>query len=381
MSLPMMGHADSCLRIDLDAIITNWRYIDSLSSATTTTAAMVKANGYGLGAKAVATALARAGCSEFFVASLGEAIDLRQHLDEGGYERLHIMTLHGCHLNQLDDYVAFRITPVLNDLEQLSRWRLFSQQRQKTGPKTGHGRLPAILHIDTGMTRLGLDADQADWLIQNKAALDGLDCRYIMSHLSSAEVTGDPTNAAQLAAFNELRSWFPGMPASLANSAGSMLSSDFHFQMTRPGSALFGVHPGDIPTGKLAPVVRWQARIMQVRRAKAGDRVGYGGTHQLGRDSTIATIGVGYADGYNRMLGGKAHVLIGSQTEPVVGKVSMDSMTVDVTDVDAAHLRPGTVELLYDGYDLSHMAGDAKTISYEILTKLGTRPKRHYLNS
>ena len=381
MSLPMMGHADSCLRIDLDAIITNWRYIDSLSSATTTTAAMVKANGYGLGAKAVATALARAGCSEFFVASLGEAIDLRQHLDEGGYERLHIMTLHGCHLNQLDDYAAFRITPVLNDLEQLSRWRLFSQQRQKTGPKTGHGRLPAILHIDTGMTRLGLDADQADWLIQNKAALDGLDCRYIMSHLSSAEVTGDPTNAAQLAAFNELRSWFPGMPASLANSAGSMLSSDFHFQMTRPGSALYGVHPGDIPTGKLAPVVRWQARIMQVRRAKAGDRVGYGGTHQLGRDSTIATIGVGYADGYNRMLGGKAHVLIGSQTAPVVGKVSMDSMTVDVTDVDAAHLRPGTVELLYDGYDLSHMAGDAKTISYEILTKLGTRPKRHYLNS
>lgn len=381
MSLPMMGHADSCLRIDLDAIITNWRYIDSLSSATTTTAAMVKANGYGLGAKAVATALARAGCSEFFVASLGEAIDLRQHLDEGGYERLHIMTLHGCHLNQLDDYAAFRITPVLNDLEQLSRWRLFSQQRQKTGSKTGHGRLPAMLHIDTGMTRLGLDADQADWLIQNKAALDGLDCRYIMSHLSSAEVTGDPTNAAQLAAFNELRSWFPGMPASLANSAGSMLSSDFHFQMTRPGSALYGVYPGDIPTGKLAPVVRWQARIMQVRRAKAGDRVGYGGTHQLGRDSTIATIGVGYADGYNRMLGGKAHVLIGSQTAPVVGKVSMDSMTVDVTDVDAAHLRPGTVELLYDGYDLSHMAGDAKTISYEILTKLGTRPKRHYLNS
>ena len=377
MSLPMMGHADSCLRIDLDAIITNWRYIDSLSSATTTTAAMVKANGYGLGAKAVATALASAGCSEFFVASLGEAIDLRQHLDEGGYERLHIMTLHGCHLNQLDDYAAFRITPVLNDLEQLSRWRLFSQQRQKTGS----GRLRAMLHIDTGMTRLGLDADQADWLIQNKAALDGLDCRYIMSHLSSAEVTGDPTNAAQLAAFNELRSWFPGMPASLANSAGSMLSPDFHFQMTRPGIALYGVHPGDIPTGKLAPVVRWQARIIQVRRAKAGDRVGYGGTHQLGRDSTIATIGVGYADGYSGMLGGKAQVLIGSQTAPVVGEVSMDSMTVDATDVDAAHLRPGTIELLHDGYDLSHIAGDAETISYEILTKLGTRPKRHYLNS
>ena len=377
MSPPVMGHADSCLRIDLDAIVTNWRYIDSLSSAATTTAAMVKANGYGLGAKEVAAALARAGCTEFFVANLDEAIELRRHLDEGGYEPLHIMTLHGCHLDQLDDYVAFRITPVLNDLEQLSLWRLFSQQRIESGP----GRLPAMLHIDTGMTRLGLDTDQADWLIQNKAALDGLDCRYIMSHLSSAEVTGDPTNAAQLTAFNELRSWFPGMPASLANSAGSMLSPDFHFQMTRPGSALYGVYPGDIPTGKLAPVVRWQARIMQVRHAKAGDRVGYGGTHQLGRDSTIATIGAGYADGYNRMLGGKAQVLIGSQTAPVIGEVSMDSMTVDVTNVDTTHLRPGTVELLHNSYDLSHMAGDAETISYEILTKLGARPKRHYLNS
>ena len=381
MSLPMMGHADSCLRIDLNAIIINWRYIDSLSSAATTTAAMVKANGYGLGAKEVATALARAGCTEFFVANLGEAIELRQYLDEGDYQQIHIMSLHGCHMNQLEDYAAFQITPVLNDLEQLSRWRLFSQQRRKTDSKTRPKRLPAMLHIDTGMTRLGLDADQTDWLTQNKAALDGLDCRYIMSHLSSAEVIGDPTNAKQLAAFNELRSRFPGMPASLANSAGSMLSPDFHFQMTRPGIALYGVHPADLPTDKLVPTVRWQARIIQVRSAKAGDRVGYGGTHQLDRDSTIATIGVGYADGYNRKLGDKARVLIGSQTAPVIGRVSMDSITVDVTDVDSTHLRLGTVELLYDGYDLSHMAGDAGTISYEILTKLGTRPKRHYRNS
>ena len=381
MSLPMMGHADSCLQINLGAIIANWRYLDSLSSAATTTAAMVKANGYGLGAKEVATALARAECTEFFVANLGEAIELRQHLDEGGYERLHIMTLHGCHLDQLDDFAAFRITPVLNDLEQLTRWRVFSQQRANTGPQAGPDRFPAMLHIDTGMTRLGFDADQTDWLIQNKTALDGLDCRYIMSHLVSAEITDDPRNAAQLAAFNELRSWFPGMPASLANSAGSMLSPDFHFQMTRPGIALYGAHPADHPTDKLAPAVSWQARIMQVRGAKAGDRVGYGGTHQLDRDSKIATIGVGYADGYNRKLGGKARVLIGDQTAPVIGRVSMDSITVDVTDVDAAHLRPGTVELLHDGYDLSQMAGDAETISYEILTKLGTRPKRHYQNT
>ena len=377
----MMGHADSCLQINLEAIIANWRYLDSLSSATTKTAAMVKANGYGLGAKEVAAALAGAGCNAFFVANLGEAIDLRQHLDADGYKRLHIMTLHGCHPDQLDDFATFRITPVLNDLEQLTRWRVFSQQRPNTGPQAGPDRLPAMLHIDTGMTRLGFDADQTDWLIQNKTALDGIDCRYIMSHLVSAEITGDPNNAAQLAAFNALRNWFPGMPASLANSAGSMRSPDFHFQLTRPGIALYGAHPADHPTNKLAPTVSWQARIVQVRSAKAGDRVGYGGTHQLDRNSTIATIGVGYADGYNRKLGGKARVLIGTQTAPVIGRVSMDSITVDVTDIDSMHLRPGTVKLLYDGYDLSQMAGDAETISYEILTKLGTRLKRHYQNT
>ena len=373
MSLLAMGHADSCLSIDLGAIVANWHYIDSLSSATTTTAAMVKANGYGLGANHVAGALAQAGCNEFFVANLGEAIALRKHLDDLGYNQSHIMTLHGCHLDQLDDHDAFRITPVLNDLEQLSRWRMFSQRQSD--------RLPAMLHIDTGMTRLGFDTDQIDWLIENKSALDAVDCRYVMSHLVSAEIADDPTNARQLDAFHEVRRWFAGMPASLANSAGSLLSTAYHFQMTRPGIALYGAHPADLPTDRLTRVVTWQARIVQLRHAKAGDRVGYGGTYLLDRDSRIATIGVGYADGYNRKLGGKATVLIGTQTAPVIGRVSMDSITVDVTDIDPAHLRHGTVELLHDGYDLSRMAGDADTIAYEILTRLGTRPARHYLNS
>ena len=231
------------------------------------------------------------------------------------------------------------------------------------------------------MTRLGFDADQIDWLIENKSALDGLDCRYLMSHLVSAEVADDPTNALQLAAFNEWRRWFPRMPASLANSAGSMLSPDYHFQMTRPGIALYGADPADQPTDKLMRVVTWQARIIQLRQAKAGERVGYGGTHLLDRPSRIATIGVGYADGYNRKLCGKASVLIGPQTAPVIGRVSMDSITVDVTDIDPAHLQRGFVELLHDDYDLSRMARDAETIAYEILTRLGTRPSRHYQNS
>ena len=160
------------------------------------------------------------------------------------------------------------------------------------------------------------------------------------------------------------------MPASLANSAGSLLSTGVHFQMTRPGMRFMGRIRRTCRTDRLTRVVTWQARILQLRHAKAGDRVGYGGTYSSDRDLRIATIGVGYADGYNRKLGGKATVLIGTQTAPVIGRVSMDSITVDVTDIDPAHLQHGSVELLHDDYDLSRMAGDADTIAYEILTGL-----------
>ena len=207
MPLSVMGLADSCLIIDLGAIKSNWRYIESLSSAATKTAAMVKANGYGLGAVNVAEALAQAGCTEFFVANIGEAIAVRQHLDGLGYKQCHIMTLHGCHIDQLEDHATFQITPVLNDLEQLSRWSRFSQRQSN--------KLPALLHIDTGMTRLGFDTDQINWLIENKSALDGVNCRYVMSHLVSAEISNDPINATQLNAFNEVQRRFAGIPASL----------------------------------------------------------------------------------------------------------------------------------------------------------------------
>ena len=373
MSLSAKGHTDSCLSIDLGAIVANWRYVDSLSSSATATAAVVKANGYGLGANHVAGALAQAGCTEFFVANLGEAIALRQHLDDLGCKQSSIMTLHGCQHDQLQDHATFRITPVLNDLEQLLQWRMFSQRQSDT--------LPVMLHFDTGMTRLGFDTEQIDWLVENKSALDGINCRYLMSHLVSAEIATDPANARQLDTFNKIRRWFAGIPASLANSAGSLLSAAYHFQMTRPGIALYGAHPAGIPVDELTQVVTWQARIVQLRYAKSGDRVGYGGTHLLERNSRIATIGVGYADGYNRKLGGKATVLIGSQTAPVIGRVSMDSITVDVTDIDPEHLQNVSVELIHDGYNLSRMAIDADTIAYEILTRLGARPARHYQNS
>ena len=364
------GNADSAITIDLDAIIANWRYIDGLSAPTTKTAAVVKANGYGLGSCAVATALAQAGCELFFVASLKEAIELRTVFQQTGHDDLPIMVLHGVQRGQEADFMAHHLEPVLNDLEQISRWRLYAAKTVTT--------LPGLLHFDTGMNRLGLDADQADWLIQNREALNGLKLTYVMSHLVSGELIDDPINARQLDSFNKLRRSFSTIPASIANSAGSLLGSDYHFSMTRPGIALYGIHPFEDLDSPLQPVFDWHARILQIHNAAAGDKVGYGGTYQLDRDSQIATLGVGYADGYRRQLGGVATVSIGGRPAPVIGRVSMDSITIDVTGFDQESLRTGTASLVHADYRVEKMANDVGTIPYEIMASLGHRAERHY---
>jgi alanine racemase len=364
------GNADNAITIDLDAIIANWRYIDGLSASTTQTAAVVKANGYGLGSCMVATALARAGCELFFVASLAEAIELRAEFRQTGHCDLSIMVLHGIQRGQEKDFTAHRLEPVLNDLEQISRWQLYASKTGKT--------LRALLHFDTGMTRLGLDNDQANWLIQNRQALNGMEISYLISHLVSGELINDPVNVRQLASFNKFRRSFSTIPCSLANSAGSFLGSDYHFSMTRPGIALYGIHPFEDRDSPLQPAFDWQARILQIRNAAAGDTVGYGGTYKLNRDSLIATLGVGYADGYRRQLGGMASVSIGGQLAPVIGRVSMDSITVDVTGFDQTSLRTGTASLVHANYRVEKMASDIGTIPYEIMTSLGHRAERHY---
>lgn len=375
--LKKFGMADNCLDIDLGAITHNWLYLDNISPKSTVTAAMIKANGYGLGANPVGEALYKAGCRHFFVANLDEAVSFRSHLNNSNITDAQIMVLHGCHRGQEHDLRAYGLTPVLNDLEQLSRWRLFAQNANET--------YPALLHLDTGMTRLGFDPDQTDWLIENKQALNDLDITYVMSHLVSSEIATDPVNNTQKILFNEYRSFFSGMKASLANSGGIFLGEDFHYQMTRPGIAIYGVHPSGEDNrieepASLKPTVAWHGRIIQVRSAPAGATVGYGGTHQLSRPSRIATVGVGYADGYHRSLSNKACVNILGQLAPVIGRVSMDSITIDVTDIPAdIMLKAETAALLSDLYNIDNMAHDAGTIPYEILTGISNRATRHYI--
>ena len=377
------GQADSLITIDLDAIVHNWRTLDSLSNSRTETAAVVKADGYGLGAAMVASPLAAAGCRTFFVMSLSEAVALRTALTGDGFSDCRILTLSGIHHGQLDDYATHCITPVINNIDQF-------QYLAASGQHSGQ-QVAAALHIDTGMTRLGLDRDEVAWLCaayeSDESSIRGVAPCLLMSHLSASEDLHDAASARQLDDFTALRDRLPGMPASLANSGGSFLGEPFHFDLTRPGIALYGLHPaGADMTGpqpdeanSLKPAVTWQARILQHRRASAGDAVGYNGTHMVTRDSRIATLGVGYADGYPRSLGNRAKVEIGGQMAPVVGRVSMDSITVDVTDIEEAVVdSAGYAMLLGNRYPLAAMARDAGTIGYEILTQLGRRPARRF---
>ena len=379
-----LGNADSLITIDIGAIAANWLYLDSLSPGTTETAAVVKADAYGLGAAMIAPPLAGVGCRSFFVMSLAEAVSLRKALTNKGFRDARIFALGGCHHGQEGDFAANGVIPVINSLPQLERWREWALE-SKT-------RLPAALHIDTAMTRLGLDADEVarlnDQLQIDGQWLDAVDLCCVMSHLAAGEDTADPTNDRQLADFTELAIAFAGVPLSLANSGGALRGGGFHMALTRPGIALYGLHPaGHEAAGeqidqaaKLQPAVTWQARILQRRTARAGDRVGYNGTHRLERDSRIVTLGVGYADGYPRALGNRASVEIAGETAPVVGRVSMDSITVDVTDI--AESRIAAVDhaiVLGSRYDLAGMARDAGTIGYEILTQLGRRPARRHI--
>ena len=379
------GHADSVITVDGGAIVANWRYLDGLSGRNTETAAVVKADAYGLGADRVAPALADAGCRTFFVMSLAEAIALRAALSDAGHDDRRIFALGGCHAGQAADFIGAGIMPVINSLEQLDRWRAAGAD---TDTPCG-----AALHLDTGMTRLGFDPDETAWLLgrieTGDTPLAGTDIRLVMSHLTAGEDLSDDANDHQLASFNAIRAAFPELPASLANSGGTLRGTAFHMALTRPGIALYGLHPAGLATtgnqadqaASLRPAVTWQARILQRRMASAGDRVGYNGTHRLTRDSRIFTLGVGYADGYPRSLGNRAVVSIAGMPAPVIGRVSMDSITVDVTGLDEARLATAThADILGDGYALARMAGDAGTIGYEILTQLGQRPARRYVN-
>jgi len=351
--------------IDLGALAANWQMLRDRSQGATC-AGMVKANAYGLGVRRVAPALWKAGCRNFFTANMDGAVMLRALVPKA---RVHV--LNGLFEGGEDDMAANGVIPVLNDLGQIERWSSFARKKER--------RLPAAIHIDTGMNRLGLPPYEVEELAGKPELLDSLDVAHVMSHLACADEAGHPLNREQLDRFNRLRATLPELPASLANSSGIFLGRDYHFDMVRPGYAVYGGNPTPGAANPMAPVVTLRARIIQVRNVAPGETVGYGGHFTAQKATRVATIPVGYADGYLRSLSGCGSARIGNIEIPVIGRVSMDLVTLDISAVPDDKAGVGTwVELIWGSKMLDELAARAGTIGYELLTALGGRYPRVY---
>ncbi len=342
------------LHIDLDALVANWRMMRA-RVAPACPAAVVKADAYGLGAKEVATALAKAGCTRFYVAWAGEGAALRRALGPGP----DILVFHGVTPDTLDLFQLYALEPVLNSLDQIDLWLA-----SNVSPR------PAAMHVDTGMNRLGLP--EAHW--PAAARMMPAPTRLV-SHLACAD--GDhPANAAQLARFQRAVSLWPGVPRSLSATGGAYLGRAFHVEEVRPGIGLYGGGPRPANGSPPHTVVTLTAPVLQVRDIRTGEAAGYGCTWTARADGRLATLGVGYADGYLRSASNRGHVFLQGQKRPIVGRISMDLTVVDVTGLSVF---PGDeIELLGPNMPLSEAAEAMDTIDYELLTRLGARLDRRY---
>jgi alanine racemase len=350
--------------VDLGAIVENHRRLRRQAPGSEVAAA-VKADGYGLGAGEVVTALWQGGARTFFVAHPGEGVALRTVLPDAT-----IFVLHGLQEGSGEDLADAGLVPVLNHPGELARYAALARRREH--------RLPAALQIDSGMCRLGLAEGELEEL--PRAELDALHLRLVMSHLACAEESGHAMNQQQRARFERLRALLPEAPASLANSSGIFLGPAFHYQLCRPGVALYGVNPTPGHANPMAPVVRLEAPVLQVHELARPGSVGYGAAYRTRAGARIATVPVGYADGYLRSASGRATARVAGQEVPLAGRVSMDLISLDVSALPADAVRPGTLVELIGGADgVDRLAEAAGTIGYEVLTRLGSRFARRYI--
>lgn len=361
----------STLTVDLSALVANWRLMGELAGCEA--AAVVKADAYGLGTEPAVTALSAAGCRTFFVAHLSEAIRARAVAREAT-----IYVLNGLLPGACGVFAEHDLSPVLGSREELREWAGF-----RDGGATVR---PAALHVDTAMNRLGI------WPGEGMSAgtafrvdVDAAGIGLVMSHFASSEDEADPANARQMKAFAEIAAAFEGIPASLKNSSGHFLRDCPSYQLTRPGYALYGGNPTPGKPNPMRPVIGLETRILQIREVEAGTQVGYNGRWTAAGRRRLATICLGYADGYPRNASGTdttsgGSALVGGVVCPFVGSVSMDLVILDVTDAPAdAVARGAAVTIIGGALDLEAVGAGAKTIGYEILTSLGRRYQRRYV--
>ncbi|MGA7993920.1 MAG: alanine racemase [Bradyrhizobium sp.] len=364
-----LAPATGVLTVDLDAIVANWRKLEK-TAVPAECAGVIKADAYGCGLDPVARALASAGCKTFFVATVDEARAARAAAPSAA-----IYVLDGFFQNCGDAYAAVNARPVIGDLNELAEWDVFCR---RSGWEGGAG-----IHIDTGMNRLGLTISEAQGIIPRINAGDhGI--TLVMSHLACAELLNHPQNARQLAAFREIASLFSGVPASLANSSGIFLGAQFQFDLVRPGAGLYGINPTPEADNPMQGVIDLKARIVHIRSIDKGETVGYGGTWTARRPTKLAIVSAGYADGYFRAGGSNdgtrgAEVIVAGKRCPIAGRVSMDLIAVDITDLEKNAARRGHMAtLIGEGITVDELAHHFGTIGYEVLTSLGPRYARVY---
>lgn len=362
--------ARAVLRIDLAALRANWARLNREAGAAAC-AGILKADAYGLGLEQIARALTAQGCTTFFVATLEEGRRARA-IQPGAAIYILDGLLPGAEVH----YSGFDLRPVLSSEPEVRDWAAYCKRLGR--------RLPAAVQLDTGMNRLGLEAHEVDTIAADKALLQTFDMALVMSHLACADDPANPMNETQRVLFDQLRAKLPPAKASLANSGGTFLGPAFHYDLVRPGIAVYGGRAFEGADNPMQPVVSLSARILQLRDVPAGGAVGYGATFKATRPSRMATIACGYADGFLRALSGPSgHPgpvgYIGEHPVPVVGRVSMDLITVDVTDVPANLAQRGNwVEVVGGRVTLDDLTDRAGTIGYELLARLSKRVHRIY---
>ncbi len=361
--------AGAVLSIDLSAVQKNWRLLNS-HAGTANCGAAVKGNAYGLGVEPVSTALWQVGCTNFFVARPKEGEELRAILPEAT-----IYVLDGLFPGQAEFYAQNNLLPALISIEEAREWATF-------GKHYGHN-LPCAIHVDTGINRLGFSVRNFEALLAETETTKNLNITLLMSHMACADEPTHPLNKKQRDAFNAVRAMLPGVPASLANSSGIFLGADYAYDLVRPGIALYGGNPTPHLPNPMSAVALLEGTIMQTRDVHKGETVGYSATWQATRETRIAVLGAGYKDGVPRSLSSKmdnnpSQVFVGGQRCPIIGRVSMDMMAVDVTDLPAPVKRGDRAEIMGTNILIDEAASWAGTISYELLTRLGSRYARLY---
>lgn len=369
---PPAAEAGGVLTIDLGAIEANWRKLRTMAIPTEC-AAVVKADAYGCGLEPVTALLYHAGCTTFFVADLAEGKRVRRIAPEAV-----VYILGGLPPGTAPVFAEHVLRPVIGSSAELAEWDSFVSASNWRGG--------IALHVDTGMNRLGVTIEEATALAP-RIQSENHGIMLLMSHFVASEIHEHPRNNEQMLAFRDVRSLYRGVPASISNSSGIFLGSSAHLDLVRPGVALYGVNPTPGKPNPMRPVVQLEARIILTREVAFGDTVGYDANWTARRPSRIAIIAVGYADGYFRMASGTDNkpggaILVAGRRCPIVGRISMDLIAVDVTDLPGSAVRRGDyVSLIGEGLDVDALAEQFDTNGYEVLTSLGRRYARVYRGS